>query len=102
MEESPEIKVSQADDASAEAPQNLPGVVPEVHVSVPALSLDAKLEPSPSVQTAIPVYSPRSTFIAPDVEAAKRHASENRPMTRDPVSGHISPYVTAFCIITSA
>jgi hypothetical protein len=103
MEEVPEVKVSKSpEEASAEVPQNLPGAVPEVHVPVPALSLAANPEPSPHTQTAIPLYSPRSTFIAPDVDAAKLHASENRPMRKDPLSAHVSPYVSTFCIPISA
>jgi hypothetical protein len=101
-------KAQASDDAAADAAQNLPGAVPEVlapDVALPPLALpesspSAQIStPVPSSHVSIPLHSPRSVFVPPDVETAKRHASENRPMMRDQLSGLISPYVTTMPIL---
>ena len=83
------------EDAPSGVLQNLPGSVPETLPPIVSLPLPAAPHSAPTAQTEVPVYSPRSSFIPPDIEVAKRHASENRPMMRD-ASGQIIPYVEAW------
>jgi hypothetical protein len=89
-----------SDDAAADFAQNLPGAVPEAHaadvslhpLALPEFAPSAQISnPLPSSHVSIPLHSPRSIFVPPDVETAKIHASENRPMLRDQLSGQISP-----------
>jgi hypothetical protein len=79
-------------DTPADAQQNLPGAVPEVPIPVAKPSVDTARELPARGDASVPVYSPRSSFVPPDVEAAKFHATENRPMMRDEKSGQILPY----------
>ena len=83
------------ENATSGVIQNIPGSVHETPPPVVNLPLPAAPHPAPTAQTEVPVYSPRSSFIPPDIEAAKRHALENRPMMRD-ASGQIIPYVEAW------
>jgi hypothetical protein len=83
------------ENATSGVIQNIPGSVHETPPPVVNLPLPAAPHPAPTAQTEVPVYSPRSSFIPPDIEVAKRHASENRPMMRD-ASGQIIPYVEAW------
>ncbi len=95
--ESPNAESSQ--DVSSEVtvapvsiPENLPGAVPEVHVPMAVPTLDAAPALQPQTDSLAKMYSPRSSFVPPDVEAAISHAKENRPMMLNE-AGQLVPYV---------
>jgi hypothetical protein len=80
-------------DAPADAQQNLPGAVPEVlDVPVVVSPISTAHEPPARDNVSVPMYSPRSSFVPPDIDVAKLHATESRPMMRDEKSGQLLPY----------
>ena len=81
-------------DFPAERQENLPGAVPEILIPVADSAVDTAVETPARGETSVPVYSPRSSFVPPDVEVAKLYAKENRPMMRD-ASGQTVPYAIA-------
>ncbi len=80
-------------DVPAQPQENIPGAVPEIHVPVRDPAVDSGTQARG--ETTVPVYSPRSSFVPPDIEVAKLHAKENRPMKLDSSTGQFVPYALA-------
>jgi hypothetical protein len=100
MEFSPSPNAESSEDVSSEVtvvpvsnPENLPGAMPEVHVPMAVPTLDAAPALQPQTDSFSKMYSPRASFVPPDVEAAIRHAKENRPMMLND-AGQLVPYVS--------
>jgi hypothetical protein len=99
MEFSPSPNAESSEDISSEVtvvpvsnPENLPGAVPEVHVPMAVPTLDQAPALQPQTDSFSKMYSPRSSFVPPDVQAAISHAKENRPMMLND-AGQLVPYV---------